>query len=93
MMRGSGPALVFTRTRQVKGFSRVRQKYPVARQRCSALAMHPPEGPASIAGRPPTFHPMKKRNRLSAIAKATAVASIPEVQESLLEDSEIELWS
>jgi len=37
----------------------------------------------------PTFHPMKKRSRLSSIAKATAVASIPEGQDCLLEGSVI----
>jgi molybdopterin molybdotransferase len=35
----------------------------------------------------PTFHPMKKRSRLSSIAKATAVASIPEGQTCFLEGS------
>ena len=37
----------------------------------------------------PSFHPMKKRSRLSSIAKATAVASIPEGQDHLLEGSVI----
>ncbi|OPY90481.1 MAG: Molybdopterin molybdenumtransferase [Syntrophus sp. PtaU1.Bin208] len=31
----------------------------------------------------PEFHPMKKRSRLSALAKATAVASIPEGKDAL----------
>jgi molybdopterin molybdotransferase len=35
----------------------------------------------------PTFYPMKKRSRLSSIAEATAVASIPEGQDHLLEGS------
>jgi len=37
----------------------------------------------------PVFYPMKKRSRLSSIVKATAVASIPEGQEYLLEGSVI----
>jgi len=37
----------------------------------------------------PTFHPMKKRSRLSSIAEATAVASIPEGQDYLQEGSVI----
>jgi len=37
----------------------------------------------------PIFYPMKKRSRLSSIATATAVASIPEGQDYLLEGSEI----
>jgi molybdopterin molybdotransferase len=37
----------------------------------------------------PTFYPMKKRSRLSSIAEATAVASIPEGQNYLLEGSVI----
>jgi molybdopterin molybdotransferase len=37
----------------------------------------------------PTFHPMKKRSRLSSIANATAVASIPEGQDHLLEGTVI----
>jgi molybdopterin molybdotransferase len=37
----------------------------------------------------PAFHPMKKRSRLSSISRATAVASIPEEQDHLLEGSEI----
>ena len=35
----------------------------------------------------PTFYPLKERSRLSSIAKATAVASIPEGQEYLSEGS------
>ena len=37
----------------------------------------------------PTFYPMKKRSRLSSIAEATAVASIPEGQDHLPEGSVI----
>jgi molybdopterin molybdotransferase len=37
----------------------------------------------------PTFHPMKKRSRLSSIAKAMAVASIPEGQDRLIEGTVI----
>lgn len=37
----------------------------------------------------PTFYPLKERSRLSSIAKATAVASIPEEQDYLLEGSVI----
>ena len=37
----------------------------------------------------PIFHPMKKRSRLSAIAGATAIASIPEGQDHLAEGSVI----
>jgi len=37
----------------------------------------------------PTFYPMKKRSRLSSIAEATAVASIPEGQDHLSEGSVI----
>ncbi|OPY66054.1 MAG: Molybdopterin molybdenumtransferase [Syntrophorhabdus sp. PtaU1.Bin050] len=39
----------------------------------------------------PTFHPMKKRSRLSSIAEATAVASIPEGQDHLSEGSVIDV--
>jgi len=35
----------------------------------------------------PIFYPLKERSRLSSIAKATAVASIPEGQDHLLEGS------
>ncbi len=37
----------------------------------------------------PIFHPMKKRTRLSLIAEATAIASIPEGEDSLPEGSVI----
>jgi molybdopterin molybdotransferase len=37
----------------------------------------------------PTFYPMKKRSRLSSIAEATAVASIPEGQDCVLQGSVI----
>jgi len=37
----------------------------------------------------PTFYPMKKRSRLSSIARATALASIPEGQDSIPEGSVI----
>jgi molybdopterin molybdotransferase len=37
----------------------------------------------------PTFYPLKKQSRLGSIAEATAVASIPEGQEYLLEGSVI----
>jgi molybdopterin molybdotransferase len=37
----------------------------------------------------PTFYPLKKRSRLSSIAEATAVASIPEGQDYLSEGSVI----
>jgi molybdopterin molybdotransferase len=39
----------------------------------------------------PTFHPMKKRSRLASIAEATAVASIPEGHDHLLEGSIIQV--
>ncbi|OPY76023.1 MAG: Molybdopterin molybdenumtransferase [Syntrophorhabdus sp. PtaU1.Bin153] len=39
----------------------------------------------------PTFNPMKKRSRLGSIAEATAVASIPEGQDHLLEGSIIDV--
>jgi molybdopterin molybdotransferase len=37
----------------------------------------------------PIFYPLKKQSRLISIAEATAVASIPEGQDHLLEGSEI----
>ncbi|OPX95474.1 MAG: Molybdopterin molybdenumtransferase [Syntrophorhabdus sp. PtaB.Bin006] len=39
----------------------------------------------------PTFYPMRKRSRLSSIAEATAVASIPEGQDHLSEGSVIDV--
>lgn len=39
----------------------------------------------------PSFYPMKKRSRLSSIVKATAVASIPEGKDCLLEGSLIDV--
>ncbi|MBI5590838.1 MAG: molybdopterin molybdotransferase MoeA [Deltaproteobacteria bacterium] len=46
-------------------------------------------GTLELDGGLPTFHPMKKRSRLSSIARATAVASIPEGQDCLSEGSVI----
>jgi molybdopterin molybdotransferase len=46
-------------------------------------------GTLEFDGGLPSFHPMKKRSRLSSIAKATAVASIPEGQDCLSKGSEI----
>ncbi|MGD0229177.1 MAG: gephyrin-like molybdotransferase Glp [Syntrophorhabdales bacterium] len=46
-------------------------------------------GTLELDGGLPTFHPLKKRSRLGSIAEATALASIPEGQDRLLEGSVI----